>query len=359
MFHASLAVQLPAALPRPTAAVKGLLKHFFPASADESDKKGEGLRETLGGNLAMFDALLRSFEASGFDDVVAIVVDGNAVYVDVEERLGDIGEVLRGLTKSGAIAEGFSVIRTTFRREQDGLEVLGELRSHARASTRDGEIRVRVSARPKGHDPVDQEGAREYAARVRALVRDAARIESQRMIVEAICEEIGSQIKANVPEARVELSPAVVRLIAPGPRQLGRMRHLVFGAGRRRTVSCALQSYERVGPYDDPLSRHYYSPYSDLFHWIAVGEALAGHLPSPDVEVVTTTGRLLFRGSEASGFDPADFAVSRDVVRVSPEGRLKVDPSVPETAALDPSEPGSPHTSGWAGEAWAEDIDDG
>ncbi len=358
MFHASLAVRLPTTLPSPTTAVKGLLERLFPASEKGGDQKDE-LRETLTGNLSVLDLLLRSFEAAGFDDVVAIVVDGTAVYVDTEERFGDIGEVLRGLVRSHAVDEGFAVMRTTFRREQDGLEVLGELRCHARSSTRADETRVRVSARPQGHAPLEDEGAREYAARVRALVQDAARIESQRLVVESICEEIGRQIKVNLPDSSIESSPAVVRLIAPGRRQLGRMRHLGFGAGRRRTVSCALPSYERVGPYDDPLLRHYYSPYSDLFHWIAVGEAVAGRLPSPHVEVVSTTGRLLFRGSEASGFDPDDFAVSRDVIRVSPEGRLKVDTSVPEVAELDPSELGSPHSSGWAGEAWAEDIDDG
>jgi len=358
MFHASLAVQLPATLPGPTTAVKGLLEWLFPSSEDE-DNKDDELCETLAGNLTVFEALLRSFEAAGFDDVVAVVVDGKSVYVDTEERLGDIAEALQGVVKSGAVDDGYAVMRTTFRRQHDGLEVLGELRCHARSSTRPDETRVRVSARPEGHAPAEEEGAKDYAARVRGLVQDTERIESQRVAVGSICEEIGRQIQANLPGSGVEASPAVVRLVAPGPRQLGRMRHLGFGVGRRRTVSSALPSYERVGPYDDPLSRHYYSQYSDLFHWIAVGEALAGHLPSPDVEVVTTTGGQLFRGSEASGFDPAEFAVPRDVVRVSPEGRLKVDASVPEVAELDPAELGSPHSGGWAGEAWAEDIDGG
>lgn len=354
MFYASLAVQLPATLPSPTNVVRGLLEQLFPSTED--DKK-EDLREMLTGNLSVFEVLLRSFEAAGFDDVVAIVVDGKAAYVDTEERFGDIAEALEGVVKSGAVDDGFAVMRTTFRREQDGLEVLGELRCHARSEACADETRVRVSARPQGHAPAEEEGLKEYAARVRALVHDATRLESQRAVVESICREIERQVIAKLPDASVETSPAVVRLVAPGQRQLGRMRHLGFGAGIRRTVSCALPSYERVGPYDDPLSRHYYSPYSDLFHWIAVGEAVAGHLPSPHVEVVSTTGRQLFRGNEAGQFDPADFAVPRDVVRVSPEGRLKVDSSVPEVAKLEAAELGSPHSVGWAGEAWAEDID--
>lgn len=356
MFHASLAVQLPATLPSPTNAVTGLIELLFPSSEDDDDRDEE-LLESLTGNLAVFEALLRSFEAAGFDDVVAIIVDGKAAYVDTEERFGDIHEALEGLVKSHAVDGGFAVMRTTFRREQDGLEVLGELRCHARSKARADETRVRISARPLGHAPAENEGLKEYAGRVRGVVGERERIESQRTAVETICDTVGAQIKSNVPDAVVETSPTVVRLIAPGRRQLGRMRHLGFGTGMRRTVNCALPSYERVGPFDDPLSRHYYSPYSDLFHWIAVGEAVAGHLPSPHVEVVSTTGRRLFLGDEAAQFDPADFAVPRDVVRVSPEGRLKVDASVPEVAALAPGELGSPHSSGWAGEAWAEDID--
>ena len=142
------------------------------------------------------------------------------------------------------------------------------------------------------------------------------------------------------------MGPAVIRFISPGRRQLGRMRHLGFGASLRTTVYCSLPSYERVGPYDDPLSRHYYSAYSDLFHWIAVGEVLAGHLPSPHVEVVTATGRRLLRGDEYGYFDASEIVPSRDVVRVSPEGRLKIDASVPDVGALDPSELGSPHSRG-------------
>ncbi|MBV1860878.1 MAG: hypothetical protein KUG77_20855, partial [Nannocystaceae bacterium] len=336
MFHASLAVQLPATLPGPTTAVKGLLAVLFPVPAADDAKDAE-LRETLAGHLSVFELLLRSFESAGFDDVVAIVVDGNAVYVDTEERIGDIDEALQGLVKSRALDDGFAVMRTTFRRIQDGLEVLGELRWHVRTKERPDETRVRISARPHGHEPLEAEGAREYAARVRQLVHDATRIESQRVATESICAEVGARIKANIADSSIETSPAAVRLIAPGLRQLGRMRHLRFGTGVRRTVSCALPSYERVGPYDDPLSGHYYSPYSDLFHWIAVGEALAGQLSSQHVDVVSATGRHLFRGSEAIRFDPSDFAVSRDVVRVSPEGRLKLDASVPEVAEIGPA----------------------
>ncbi len=360
MYHASLAVKLPSELPTPTPKVGRLVKLLFPPpeGAEDDDPDAE-LRETLRSNLAVFEALLRAFEGAGFNDVVAIVVDGKPAYVDTEEQLGDLDQALEGVVKSGAVAKGFAVMRTTFRRREDELEVFGELRCHARSSEREDETRVRISARPVDHAPSDEEGPREYAARLREGLRNAEQVEARRKAVEAVRDEVAEQIRVLMPDAELEPQPAVVRLIAPGSRQLGRMRHLGFGASRRSTVSCSLPSYEGVGPYDDPLSRHYYSVYADLFHWIAVGEALAGHLASPFVEVVSATGRTLFRGDESSHFDPAEFAVSRDVVRVSPEGRLRIDASVPEVAALETAAAGSPHSRGWGGEAWADGIDAG
>ncbi|MCR9159732.1 MAG: hypothetical protein ACE37F_05240 [Nannocystaceae bacterium] len=358
MYHASLAVQLPIKLPPPTPSVQRLAAQVFPRPREDADDPHEETRDALANNLAVFEGLLGAFADAGFDDVVAIVVDGKPAYVDTEETIGDLQLALEGLVKSKALAKGFAVMRTTFLRKHDGLELLAELRCHARSSARPDETRVRISARPLGHAPERNEGPREYAARVRALLGDAERVESQRLAVAEVRDELAAQIKARMPGVGLEPGPSIVRFIAPGRRQLGRMRHLVFGTSSRRTVYCALPSYERTGPYDDALSRHYYSPYGDLFHWIAVGEVLEGKLQLPSVEVVSATGLRLFRGDDARSFDPADFAVPRDVVRVSPEGRLKIDPSVPEVAALDVSERGSPHSSGWAGEAWADDLDD-
>jgi len=357
MFHASLDVKLPPELPPPTASVRTLMGRLFPPSADDEGDSDEELREHLKRNLAVFECLLRAFESSGFDDVVAIVVDGKPAYVDVDERIGDFEEALGRLVSSKVLAKGFAVIRTTFRRRDSSLELLAELRCHARGRQRVDETRVRISARPLDHGPAQEEGPREYAQRVREYVRDADGLEAARARVGEVRDQLAAEIEARIPGCGIQPGSALIRFIAPGNRQLGRMRHLGFGTGLRSTVRCSLPSYERVGPYDDPLSRHYYSPYSDLFHWIAVGEVLEGHASSPNVEVVSATGRRLFWGDGAGDFDPSEFAVSRDVVRVSPQGRLKIDASVPEVGTLDSPEAGSPHSSGWGGEAWADDIE--
>lgn len=359
MFHATLAVQLPAALPQPSSTVRQLIERQLPLpEGDERDDPHERVRDTLLDNFAVFEVLLRGFEDAGFDDVVAIVVDGKPMYVDTEERIGDLQLALERVLGSESVAEGFAVMRTTFCRRHDGLELLAELRCHARSDVRSDETRVRVSARPVDHAPLEGEDPKAYATRVRSYVQDHARIEAQRVAVEQVRDRLAERMRHVLSELTVDPSPVTVRFVAPGRRQLGRMRHLTFGARARGSASCALPSYERTGPYDDPLSRNYYSQYGDLFHWLAVGEVLAGHLPSEHVEVVSATGRRLFRGPDAKSFDPSEFSVSRSVVRVSPEGRLKIDASVPEVAPLDTAEQGSPHSRGWGGEAWADDIEE-
>ena len=87
-----------------------------------------------------------------------------------------------------------------------------------------------------------------------------------------------------------------------------------------------------------------------------MGEVLAGKVPDPDVVVVSATGRRLFSGVDGAGYDPAQLAVSRDVVRVSPEGRMKIDSSIPQVARLEAADVAGPETVGWGGEQWADDI---
>ncbi len=322
----------------------------------EEESLDEAFEAQLRHNLSVFEGLLRAFGAAGFDDVVAVVVDGRPAYVDTEETIGDLQLALEGVVRTGAVADGFSVLRTTFCRRDDGLKVLAELRCHARGEQRTEQIRVRISARPQTFDPADDEGPREYAGRVREYLRDATLRARHVEAVQGIVEGLAGQIPRALGGATISVQPTVIRFISPGARQLGRLRHLGFGQQRKRTVYCSLPAYERIGPYDDPLSLHYYSPYHDLFHWIAVGEVLGGQVPDELVEVVSATGSLLFRGDTAASFDPSSLDPARNVVRVSPEGHLKIDPSVPEVARLDLAPIGTPHSPGWGGEQWADDI---
>lgn len=355
MFHAKLSVDLPSEVPPPPSAVKKAVGWLLGKKEDPD----EGLEQLLLDNLTFFEAFLNAFGDAGFDDVVSVVVDGRPVYVDVEEKFDDFAEALDKTVHSGALEDGFSILRATFCRVEGGLRVLGELRVHARVPEGEAEATLRVSARPDDIELAEDEGPREYAARVRAYVRDADRIDGQRATVEGKVESLSQAIRARLSGAKVERGELSRQIVALGPKQVGRLRHLGFSAARRRTVGSALPSYERTGAYDNPLTLHYYSPYRDLFDWIALGEVLAGQWPSPDVRVVHPTGRLLFTGDRGASYDQGALEVPRDAVRVNAQGALVVDDSIPHVDAVDPAEAGSPHGKGWAGEEWTEDLGDG
>jgi hypothetical protein len=290
---------------------------------------------------------------------VSVEVDGKAAYLDANEKVGDLQEALQKTVESGALDKGFSVLRTTFCRMEPGLRLLAELRVEARVAEGHPEATIRLSAGEDDLDPQEGEGPREYAARVREYIRSSQRVEANRAAVAGRVEALTKSVPEHLPGARVDGRLVRLRVVAPGPRQVGRMRHLAFGDAWRRTVYSALPSYERIGAYDDPLSRHYYSPYRDLFDWIAVGEVLAGQWAYDWVEVVHPTGRVLLRGTQGTSYDAGALEVPRDAVRVNAEGRLVVDKSIPHVAALTPAEAGSPHSPGFGGEEWTEDQDGG
>lgn len=352
MLSARIDLDLPSELPEPPGVVRNLVQWLM-GRVDEAD---EDLQHLLLDNLTVFEQLLLAFGDAGFDDVVSVVVDGRAVYVDTEETIGDLAAALEGTVKSGAVRSGFSVIRTTFRRSEKDLRVLAELRLTARVPEGHNEVQVRISAREHEVEPLSDEGPREYAGRIRSYIREPDRLEGYRRRVEGLVQAIVKAVGERLPDARSKPGPVSVRVVAPGVRQVGRFRHLGFKELRRGTAYNALPTHERIGAYDDPLTSHYYSPYQDLFDWIALGEILAGHWNRPDVEVLHPTGVHLFRGSEGHTTDPRTLELARDVVRVNPEGNLVVDESVPLTTALHPAEAGTPHGTGWAGEQWADDI---
>lgn len=351
MLHARLLVDLPSKLPKATATSRLV---SFLVGKTQADEK---LEQVLLDNLSVFEQLLLAFGEAGFNDVVSVVVDGKPAYVDVEETIGDLSNALEGTVRSGFVNDGFAILRTTFCRMEGSLRILAELKLRPRVPEGQEEVVIRFSARDQETDVGDDEGPREYAARMREYIRKPEAVREELQSVQAAAQRVAESIPRTIEGARVTARGAWIRVIALGPRQVGRLRHLGFRTMKRGTVYHSLPTFERLGAYDDPINLHYYSPYQDLFDWIALGEILDGHWAFPDLEVVHPTGHVLFTGDRAKEFDPKRLEVSRDAVRVSPEGKLVVDDSIPVVSNFDVAEVGNPHSPGWAGEQWAADIE--
>ena len=356
MIRTKVHADLPSELPPAPGAVKKLVEWLLgKQEEDEDEELDEQLQEVLIDNLTIFEGFIGALGDAGFDDVLSVVVDGKPVYVDPDERVGDLNDALEGTVKCGALKEGLQVLRATFSRHIEGLHVLAELRVKARVPEGEEEASILLSARVDALAARPEDGPREFAARVREYVQDSAKLSADRDRVAALAQGLVDSTNKRFPHSEVKADETEVLVIAPGPKQVGRMRHLGFKGSFRSPTYNALPTYERSGAYDDPHNTYRYSPYHDLMSWIALGELLSGHWAQTWVKIVHPTGPLLCTGDRAKGMDPARLEVPRDVVRVSPEGQVTVDDSIPEVAPLDPAETGSPHAPGWGGEAWDED----
>lgn len=359
MFHGEISIDLPSRVPPSGGLAHRLvLRLMGSARTKSSDDPDEAVEELLLDGLSTYEGLLQAAGSAGFDDIISVVVDGRIVYEDTEQRMNDLSEALEGLVRHGRIEQGFGVLRVTFSRRHLGLHVLAEGKLLARASRGQRELEIRLSGWPPALDVEPNEGPREYATRVREHIGDAAALDEHLSTMCESVETLAREIERTIPGAKSSVHDVELRIVAPGPKQVARMRHLGFHQSHRSVVYRSIPAHERIGAYDDPFNLHYYSRYRDLFDWIALGEILDGHWNRSDVKVLHPTGQELFTGDRAASFDTHRLEVARDAVRVSPEGDLVIDSSVPEVPDFVPEERGTPHSPGWAGEAWAEDIAD-
>jgi hypothetical protein len=357
MFRAKIRVDLPSELPPPPKPVQGLVRWLL-GRVRAPDADFENL---IVCGLTVLERTLNALEASGFDDIISIVVDGRPAYVDVENKLATLGEALDGVVRCGAVREGFGVLRLTASAicggEGDRLRVLADVRIRSRVPEGEEELEILMAGRIGSLDIRAEERPREYARRVRAWVRDPKALDAAKATFDGRVDALSQALDRCVSGARAIREPTKIRVIVPGARQVGRLRYLTFGSALRDIVVQALPSHERSGAYDDPFYRHLYSSYYDLLSWIVAGEVLDGAWPRADVELVAPSGSILATGEAAPTLSAGDLEVPRHAVRTDERGDLVIDDSIPRVSSLDPAERGSPHTPGWAGEGWDDGGD--
>jgi hypothetical protein len=362
MFHAEIRVDLPSELPSPRKPVRSLVQWLL----GRVPAPDAGFETLISCGLTVLERTLEALDAAGFDDILSIVVDGRPAYVDVENKLGDLADALEGVVRCGLLREGFGVLRLTASAvcsqsegSDDVVRVLADVRIRSRVPTGDPEVVIAMSGRVQRLEIQPEELPREYAGRVRAWVRDPGALDSAKAAFDGLTDALSQALARCMDGARATRDPTKVRVIVPGPRQVGRFRYLTFGPTFRGIVYEALPSHERSGAYDDPFYRHLYSSYYDLLSWIVAGEVLDGAWPRSDVELVDPRGATLVTGDRASSLETETLEVERKAVRTNERGELVVDDSIPRVASLDAAERGSPHTPGWAGGNWGEDGGDG
>ncbi len=339
MLRAKIRVNLPSEAYPASGRVASMMRWVFLGPDPHAGRK----HITVNG-LAVLDKLVAGCAAADFDDVIAVLVDRKPVYIDTQQRLDDLHIALQSTLASGALKDGLRDVHFVLSRQAEGLHLLADVTVNDEVLVEADEIELRCSARISEFRVQGSEGLLAYQQRITAALGEGLFSRAEERSA-AQASRLAECLSSELRPADVEMVACSPRVVVPGPRQVGRFRHLSFGVRPRPRVYRAASKRDRVGAYDDPHVYYYYDPYHDFLSWILVGEAAARRWAARDVEFVHPDGHTLAIGGEALADVTLD--VPAEAVRVA-ANRLVVDSAIPEVG-FHPAEAGSPHAPGWGG----------
>ena len=341
MLHATIDIDLPGQPLPTTGRVEKALRWLVGASTDPN----VGRRKRDDADLIVLDRLLAGLRQAGFTDVVAISAGSRRIFVDEGPNTDDIDEALRQVVQSPHLRDHQPQLRVVASRTHDGLHSVVEVTVRSDAGNDQPDVQIRWSTRVADLRVGERDTPVAYRSRVVQALADG-RLSRAFDDTTAALGELAAALQSQLPGSRVKVGELRSRVVAPGPTQVGRFRHLGFSARVRPRTYRPQPPERRTGAYDDPHVYHYYDPYHDLLSWILLQEARGGRWSGPPTAFVRPDGSLIF---ESTAVDPgAALPVPPAAVEFGNK-RLVVADDLPRVG-FDRAEAGSPHTPGFGGE---------
>ncbi|MCX4246841.1 hypothetical protein [Paraliomyxa miuraensis] len=346
MLHARIIIDLPREpLPR-TSRIKRLLLSLV------TDPGPDEARERLLGNaLELLGATLQALATTGVRDVIAIVVGKHAVYTDTEQRLDDLDDAFARVVESGRLEPGFGTVRVVLSHVADGLHTVAELTIDEEVAQGTAPASIELVSRTAELRITADEGPSQYRTRVDALLAEGG-LERMRERGSALTRAASTALAAAFGPTSVRVEGPQLRIVAPGPVQVARLRHLGFRQRLRPPTHRPNPTHRGRSPaYDHAHVHYYFDPYHDLLSWIVVEALLDGRAPVEQATVVDPDGKPLFTAGGASAPPkPVALPIARDAVRLE-DSAIVIDEAVP-AMGLDVAEIGSPHAPGYGGDGY-------
>lgn len=343
MLHARLTVELPREpLPR-TGRITRLLLSLI------TDPGPEGERDRLlGDGLEILRVILSAFSAAGWRDVVSIRVGEDVIYSDGQRRLDDLGQALDDVVRSGRLGRGFGMLRVVLSYEAQGQHTVAELELDEEVVRGKAPLNIEMVGRIVELRVRPDENPRSYQQRVDAQLADGI-LETHTSRAGGVLTMLSSALSRAFDSISVRVEPPELRLVAPGPVQVGRFRHLGFGPRLRPPTYRAVPTGRRSAAYEHPHVRYFYDPYHDLLCWVMLLALLDDQVAVERMTVVDPDAKILFELDEFTDVpEHVTLPVPRSAVTLE-DTRIVVDASIP-AVGLDAAEAGSPHAPGYGGE---------
>ena len=194
----------------------GFLDKIKKAFGGEPDLRTERMRASIEAT-ALVDAVRDALRRIDIDNAVSLTVNDLVLFQDKEGRTGDLGDLFLAFHEHSEVlgGSGFELLRLTVEHVEAGLHLVIEVQGKSEHAASDPAVRVIVSGRLRDLAPRKGEDAEAYRQRVEPIARDTAGLEVARLQFESFVERVHDAIAAAMPDARVRVVTAEVRVQRP------------------------------------------------------------------------------------------------------------------------------------------------
>jgi hypothetical protein len=166
---------------------------------------------------ALVDGIRDALKKIEIDNAVSLIVNDLVLFQDKEGRPDDLGDLFLAFHEQSSVigGSGFDLLRLTVEHVEAGLHLVIEVQAKSVHASTDPAVRVIVSGRLKDLAPRKGEDAEAYRARVEPIAKDTGALEVARLQFESFVDRVHEAIAASMPDARVQVVTAEVRVQRP------------------------------------------------------------------------------------------------------------------------------------------------
>ncbi len=240
---------------------------------------------------ALVDSVRDALRKIDVNNAVSLIVNDLVLFQDKEGRPDDLGDLFLAFHEQSSVigGSGFDLLRLTVEHVEAGLHLVIEVQGKSVHAATDPAVRVIVSGRLRDLEPRKGEDAETYRARVEPIAKDGGSLEVARMQFESFVERVRDAIAMAMPDARVEVVTAEVRVQRP-PRDPDRAPQQ--------------QAQDPQSRHYDPYDSYYPSPFGSMLS-IMMWSSMFSMMHTPHYTIINEsnepTGHVDDPGAETSG----------------------------------------------------------
>ena len=292
-----------------------------------------GQEELTVSGVTLMTSVIAGFDKAGVTNAIALLVDKNVVYKDVNDEADDLHLISEAADTSGILLKPFNEMHLVLTHSELGIHFIFDVRIRNEVMLGEDEMTVAVSGRSEELRIRQGETASAYADRVRGITAQETIVDEWRTAFAAKIDGVGKALEQAMTGSDVNIEASRVEIIRPTRKEVGRFRELTFGDDIKEPTYRAVPTHQRSGAYADPFYYYYYDPYYDFTHYLLLDSVMhQRHWYTDSVAVVNPDGDTLYTGADRGLITRSPGGVDRDAVGFGDDGNLAISDEIPTVA---------------------------